>query len=104
MRSMYKYQGAGKTETGVMGAIRERRREGAMVSGTSAGIEVLQDGVIIEGGRSYESLKYEAVQQSDIADSDWTVQFSSGSEKIVETDSTDVIISSDIFGGEFEPV
>ena len=49
MRSLYRYQGGRKTETGVMKAIRQRWMEGALVSGTSAGIEVLQDGVIIEG-------------------------------------------------------
>ena len=47
MRSLYRYQRGGKTETGVMKAIRERWM--ALISGTSAGIEVLQDGVIIEG-------------------------------------------------------
>ena len=49
MRSLYRYQSGGKMETGVMTAIRERWMEGALISGTSAGIEVLQDGVIIEG-------------------------------------------------------
>ena len=49
MRSLYRYKIGGKRETGAMMAIRNRWREGALVSGTSAGIEVLQDGVIIEG-------------------------------------------------------
>ena len=53
MRSLYRYERGGKRETGLMKAIRNRWREGALVSGTSAGIEVLQDGVIIEGKENW---------------------------------------------------
>ena len=49
MRSLYRHHRGGKRETGLMKTIRERWLEGALISGTSAGIEVLQDGVIIEG-------------------------------------------------------
>ena len=53
MRSLYRYERGGKRETGLMKAIRNRWRQGALVSGTSAGIEVLQDGVIIEGKENW---------------------------------------------------
>ena len=46
MKTLYR---EGRVETAVMAAVREKWKAGVMVAGTSAGIEVFQDGVVITG-------------------------------------------------------
>ena len=49
MKSLYRFDFGMKIATPAMNAIKTVWKRGALISGTSAGIEVFQDGVIIEG-------------------------------------------------------
>ena len=58
----------GRVNTPVLAAVKTRLEAGAMVAGTSAGIEALSDSVIVTGGYSWEALTFGASVASNGSD------------------------------------
>merc|ERR1711970_1449569 len=68
VKTLFTETGGVRTDTPVLTAIKTKWQVGAMVAGTSAGIEAMQSNIIIIGGQNYNALAYGATASSTVQD------------------------------------
>merc|ERR1719500_302790 len=64
VKTLFTEEGGVRTDTPVLTAIKTKWQVGAMVAGTSAGIEAMQSNIMITGGQNYNALAYGAMASS----------------------------------------
>ena len=68
VKTLFTETGGVRSDTPVLTAIKTKWEVGAMVAGTSAGIEAMQSNIIIIGGQNYNALAYGATASSTVQD------------------------------------